>query len=394
MRNLRTISQEKKIALVCKIATIVFFIGYSIFFTILFHRYYTCTSRDMYWSDLLLHLGFARKGMNLYSLTYLLLGLVDKLPHAGWLTSGMLTAFLLLGVVASKLLLQQIMPKVNKWIVWVLAWIANMFFTFNISYFPGVGELDYRGMLNFNVYHNPTYIMMKPFALLTLWFFFRLINKYADEGIKVYEWFVLSGLMLLTTWFKPNFMIGFSLSLLCLLIFDFIRHRGKKILNYIALGTTVFPSVALMYFQQTVLFSGGNSNSQMKLGFMTGLRAMAHHPEIKIFLSLIFPLVILCFVFKDLIKDRFYAFGWFHMIVNLGITVFVYETGYRLHHGNFIWSSFFALGVLFIVSLAKLVKLAQEKRVGALALSSGALGAHVFCWINYVCDLMSGTMGF
>ena len=42
----------------------------------------------------------------------------------------------------------------------------------------------------------------------------------------------------------------------------------------------------------------------------------------------------------------------------------------------------------------QLVKLAQEKRVGALAISSGALGAHVFCWINYVCDLMSGTMGF
>ena len=82
MRNLRTISQEKKIALVCKIATIVLFVGYTVFFTILFHRYYTCTSQDMYWSDLLLHLGFARKGMNLYSLTYLLLGLVDKLPHA------------------------------------------------------------------------------------------------------------------------------------------------------------------------------------------------------------------------------------------------------------------------------------------------------------------------
>ena len=156
----------------------------------------------------------------------------------------------------------------------------------------------------------------------------------------------------------------------------------------------MFPSVALMYFQQTVLFSGGNSNSQMKLGFMVGLRAMAHHPQIKIFLSLIFPLVILCFVFKELIKDRFYAFGWFHMIVNLCITVFVYETGYRLHHGNFIWSSFFALGILFMVSLAKLVKLGQERRIGALALSSGALGAHVFCWINYVCDLMSGSMGF
>lgn len=394
MRNLKTISQEKRIASVCRVLTVIFFIGYAVFFTVLFHRMYLCTSRDMYWSDLLLHLGFARKSMNLYSLTYLLLGAVDKLPSPEWMIPSMLTAFLLLGVVASKLLLQELMPKLNGWIVWILAWISNMFFALNVTYFPLIGEIDYRGLLNFNVYHNPTYIMMKPCAIFCIWFFFRLINKYAEKGIRVWEWFVFAGLMLLTTFFKPNFMIGFSITLLIVLIVDFIRHRGKKILNYIALGTTVFPSVALMYFQQTVLFSGGNSNSQMKLGFMVGLRAMAHHPEIKIFLSMIFPIVILCFVFRDMFKDRIFAFGWLHMIVNLGITVFLYETGYRLHHGNFIWNSFFALGILFMVSIVKYVKLAQEKRVGAFALTSGALGAHVFCWVNYVCDMMSGTMGF
>lgn len=393
MRTLKTMRQEQKIALVCKIATFVFFIGYAVFFTILFYRLYHGT-RTEYWSDLPLHLGFARKSMNLYSLTYLLLGAVDKLPHPALMTSLMLTFFLLLGVAASKLLLQQLMPRLNRWIVWMLAWLANMFFALNVSYFPLIGELDYRGILNFNIYHNPTYIMMKPFAILCVWFFFRLMNKYAVKGIRVYEWFIFAGLMLLTTFFKPNFMIGFSISMLVVLAVDFIRHRGKKILNYIALGTTVFPSVALMYFQQTVLFSGGNANSHMNIGFMTGLRAMAHHPEIKIVLSLVFPLIILCFVFKDLFRDRFFAFGWLHMAVNLGITVFLYETGYRLHHGNFIWSSFFALGIVFIVSLAKYVKLAEEKRIGAFALTSGALGAHFFCWVNYVFDMMHGNIGF
>ena len=391
MRNLRTTSEEKRIALICKILTFALFIGYAIFFTILFHRQYWLGSPYQYSADLHTHIAFSRLGKNMYSLTYYLLGFADKLVHRGGVTCIMLTSFLLLGIVASKVLLQHLMPKVNRWIVWVFAFLANMFFTFNLTYIPHIGSLDVRGMLNFNVYHNPTYIMMKPFAIFSVWFFLRLMNKYTEKGIKVSEWFIFSGLMLLTTFFKPNFMIGFSISMLIVLIFDFFRHKGKIILHCIALGTTVFPSVALMVYQQATLF---NANSQLKIGFMTGLRAMAYRTEFTIPLSLVFPVIILIFAFRDLFKDRYYTFGWLHMLVNLSITLFVYETGHRLPHGNFIWSSFFALGVLFIVSLTKLVKLAQEKRVGALAVSSGALGAHVFCWINYVCDLMSGTMGF
>lgn len=391
MKYSKTISEKQKIALVCKIATFVFFIGYAIFFTILFHRQYWLGSPQQYQADLHTHIAFGRTGKNLYSLTYILLGLVDKLPHPGVCTSVMLTGFLLLGVVASKVLLQFLMPKQNKWIVWVFAWIANMFFAFNMPYIPHFGELYYRGMLNFNVYHNPTYIMMKPFAIFSVWFFFRLLNRYAEKGIKVYEWFVFSGLMLLTTFFKPNFMIGFSISMLIVLIFDFFRHKGKIILRCIALGTTVFPSVALMVYQQATLF---NANSQLKIGFMTGLRAMAYRTEFTIPLSLVFPVIILIFAFRDLFKDRYYTFGWLHMLVNLSITLFVYETGHRLPHGNFIWSSFFALGILFIVSLVKYEKLARQRRIGALALSSGALGVHVFCWVNYVSDLFRGGLGF
>ncbi len=393
MRNLRITSEEKRIALICKILTFALFIGYAIFFTILFHRQYWLGSPYQYSADLHTHIAFSRLGKNMYSLTYYLLGFADKLVHRGGVTCIMLTSFLLLGIVASKVLLQHLMPKVNRWIVWVFAFLANMFFTFNLTYIPHIGSLDVRGMLNFNVYHNPTYIMMKPFAIFSVWFFLRLMNKYTEKGIKVSEWFIFSGLMLLTTLFKPNFMIGFSVSMLCVLIFDFIRHRGKIFLRCVALGTTVFPSLAVMLYQQITLF-GADTDSKMQIGFMVGLRAMAYHPGFKILLSMVFPIVILAFVFKDLLKDRKYTFGWLHMIINLGITCFVYETGHRLSHGNFLWSSFFAIGILFIVSIAKYVEIARERRIGALALSSGVLGVHVFSWMNYVGVLIQGGLGY
>ena len=181
--------------------------------------------------------------------------------------------------------------------------------------------------------------------------------------------------------------------MLCVLIFDFIRHRGKIFLRCVALGTTVFPSLAVMLYQQITLF-GADTDSKMQIGFMVGLRAMAYHPGFKILLSMVFPIVILAFVFKDLLKDRKYTFGWLHMIINLGITCFVYETGHRLSHGNFLWSSFFAIGILFIVSITKYVEIARERRIGALALSSGVLGVHVFSWMNYVGVLIQGGLGY
>lgn len=392
MRTVRTISREKQTALACRIITYALFIGYSIFFFILFYRQYTLGApKIIYRSDLHQHIKFGKSGNMLYSLTYIILGFLDSLPHPELFIPAALLFFLLLGVVAAKVLLQFILKDWNKWHIWIFAWISNMFFPLTMPYIPHIGEFDYRGLLNFNVYHNPTYIMMKPFAIFSVYMFFRLFKKYADEGIKVSEWFIFAGLMLLTTLFKPNFMIGFSISMLCMMIFDFIKRRGKGFLKFVVFGTTVFPSIALMVYQEITLF---DANSSMKIGFMTALRKMAYHPEIKLLLSLVFPIVILCFVFKDIIKDKIYAFSWLHMIINLAITVFIYETGYRANHGNFIWSSNFAIGILFIASLAKLLELAKQKRPVAFGVSAAVLGVHVFCWINYIFDIFQGNLAF
>ena len=72
-------------------------------------------------------------------------------------------------------------------------------------------------------------------------------------------------------------------------IADFIRHRGKIFLRCVALGTTVFPSLAVMLYQQITLF-GADTDSKMQIGFMVGLRAMAYHPGFKILLSMVFPI--------------------------------------------------------------------------------------------------------
>ncbi len=390
MNHANPIKQRSKYSNTCRVLTIIFFVLHCVMFIFLFHQqYYHGTNGFM--SDMLMHIEFFKTGKNLYSLTYVCLGLLNMLPNPGDCIAVYQTALLLLGVFATKKLLQFLMPHKDKWIVWVYAWMCNMFFKIVIPLIPFVGTFRYEVILNFNVYHNPTYIAMKPFAILSVYYFLTFIKTYHTKRISVKQWLIFTGLMLLTTAFKPNFIVGFSLAVLCVLIIDFFRHKGKNILNYIIVGTAVLPSIGLTLFQQSKVF---DNSSHLRIGFMTALNAMNQYSLITIFLSMVFPLAILAYCFRDVVKDKFYAFGVLQMVTNLAITFFVYEDGWRLNHGNFLWSSYFAVGIFCAVSMYKHNKLVEQNNKGAVIITSAILGAHVMGWVNYVFDLLNGGRPF
>ena len=366
---------------------------YTIVMLTLFYRQYYWTNNVNYFkSDLTMHIKFGKSGDSLYSLMYICLGFLDSLPYPGICIGVFLTAFLLFGVWATRQIIAFARPKQDKWVVWIYAWICNLVFPLTVSYIPHFGSFNYRGLLNFNIYHNSTYIAMKPFALLAVLCFFKMMfNRYYEKRISVKDWIVFSLMMLLATAFKPNFIVGFSLTVLCVLIADFIRCRGKNILNFILVGTTVFPSVLLTLYQQAQLF---DEKSQMKIGFMKALGAMTKHPAIPVLLSLAFPLVILAFAFKDIKPDKFYRFAWVHMLINLAMTLFLYETGSRLKHGNFLWGSYLAIGLLFILSVCKLDELFEKRKLGYAFCGSMVLGMNVFCWFNYIFSILKGNFPF
>lgn len=390
MDNLKRPIQKSKYSNTCMVLSMIFFVGYSAMFLYLFHQQYYFGNYG-WMSDMLMHIDFFKTGENLYSLTYVVLGLLDKLPFPGEAIAVYQTGMLLLGVFATKKLLQFLMPGRDKWIVWVYAWMCNMFFKIIIPLIPFVGTFRYEVLLNFNVYHNPTYIAMKPFAIFSVYYFLTFIKTYHSERIGIKKWLIFTGLMLLTTAFKPNFIVGFSLAVLVVLIFDFIKHKGKNILNYIIVGTTVLPSIALVIFQQSQVF---DDKSHLRVGFMTALNAMDKNSLITLFLSMVFPIAITIYCFKDIFKDKLYAFGILQMLTNLCITFFVYEDGWRLNHGNFIWSSYFAVGIFCAVSMYKHNKLVQTNRKDAVIITSAILGAHFMGWVNYVFDLLNGGRPF
>ncbi len=390
------LSQRQKTARACMIATIVFALAYTAVFLLIFYRQYYWENRaaGFYMSDTHAHIKFGQSGQSLYSLMYLTLGLLDRLPMGGVWIAAFLVILLLFGILATKMLLQYLLPKQNKWVVWIYAFLCNMVFPITMAYVPYFGDFRYKGMLNFNIYHNSTYIGMKPFALLAVLFLFRILKTYAEQRMSWKDWVGLAGMMLAATAFKPNFIVGFAVAILVVLIVDFIRVRGKHFLNFVIMGSTVLPGFFLTLYQRAALYEADSAGSQLKIGFLTALRAVVKHPEIPLLLSFVFPLVVLAFCIKDLKSDKFYRFAWLHMLINLAMTVMLYETGARLRHGNFFWGSYFAIGVVFILSVVKLDELIEKKRMGALTVSSMALGAHVLCWVNYVCTIIKGAKPF
>ncbi len=343
-------------------------------FTLFALQYYFPSS---YSSDLLLHIDIGKTGKNCYSIVYICLALLDSLPFPGMFIALFLTFFMVLGIWAVKKMLEILMPNEDKWIIWLSALICNMVFPIFIM---SISTFIMKGYLNFNVYHNPTYIAMKPFAILSVVCFYKIQNSYTKRCISLKEWLSFSLVMLISALCKPSFVFGFLLSLLIVLIADFIKCKGKGIKNFVAVGTTAFPTAAVLLYQQAVLF---DTESKIGIGFMTALNAAVKHPVLKIIGSLIFPLVIVSLFYKDIIKDKAYGFAWLNMGVSLFIMCCFYEQGDRLKHGNFFWSAYFFAGLLFIMSIYKFNQLIREKRVYPLVLSSVVLGIHFFCWLNY-----------
>ena len=393
---MKRLSHQQKTYRTCMFATAALTLIYTAVFLVIFYRQYYWEDRRIgfYMSDTHPHIAFGQSGKSLYSIMYLALGALDRLPQAGMWIAAYLALFLLFGIWATKMLLQHLLPERNKWVVWIYAYVCNMVFPITMAYVPYFGDFRYKGMLNFNIYHNSTYIGMKPFALLAVLFLFRVIKTYAEKRMSWKDWAGLSGMMLAATAFKPNFIVGFAPAILVVMIVDFFRVRGKHFLNFLIMGTTVLPGFFLTLYQSAALYQTETSDSQLKIGFLTAMKAVVKHPAVPLFLSFVFPLVILAFAFRDLKTDKLYRFVWLHMAINLVMTLFLYESGRRLIHGNYFWGSYFAIGVVFILSVAKFDGLVQRQKTGSLVVSSMVLGAHVLCWINYVCTIIKGAKPF
>ncbi len=182
----------------------------------------------------------------------------------------------------------------------VYLYFASLLCNMHMSLFlPFFNNHRFLGLPSFALYHNSTYIAIRPFALLSILVFIKLREKYVLERINLKEWFIFALLMIITTWFEPNFLFGFVPCMLIIMIIDFAKGHCKKVLNYVIFSSTVFPIVFLMLWRQIQLF---NENAETVLGFSVFKVWFfyAKNPIIALLQSIAFPMIILLFNYKHL----------------------------------------------------------------------------------------------
>ncbi len=211
---------------------------------------------DPYTSDLGMHLAFAQRGM-VYSTVSLLIGPAYALAGRVGIAV-LLAAFHLAAVAVFACGLRTALPDAPRPARLLVSLVVNL----ATAVWMPRGGYWYQGTVGGTIYHNTTYIMLAPFALLAMLAFYRVWPTMRDDlDLRAYA--VYTVLLTVATSFKASLIFAFAPTLLVLLIADFIRTRAKNLKNEILIGSSVFPRCSALLYPGQGLVCGRGSGIRL-----------------------------------------------------------------------------------------------------------------------------------
>lgn len=219
-------------------------------------------------------------------------------------------------------------------------------------YAPFFNKNIYLGQGTPNIWHNPTWIMMQPFALLC----FFLTERYLQLS-HWDNWMIgmASAALVISAFFKPSFALVFipALALYSLLVPAFKRFLN---LNMVGIVMIVMPTLILMGFQYQIKYSPDKIQATSVI-FAPFEVWGAKTPSIAFstLLTLAFPLATVFLKPKSLIEQQGYLLAWLLVLVAFLQRLLLAESGGFKPHGNWAWGYFIAIKVIFIYSLLTLM---------------------------------------
>lgn len=215
-----------------------------------------------------------------------------------------------------------------------------------------------------NVWHNPTYIFMRPFAIATLYFFVRYYEtlfgaKLCSKNEVVRHGLCFSGMLFLSVLAKPNFALFFLISAGLVVAVSIIKQLNKNTIYYgFLVLLCVLPSIGLMLWQKW--FCSAYSIVEFGLTFRP-LSAIFTLPLIRGFVSLYLTstLFFCAYGYKLIGKNILYT----TIFIMLACSSFVwYGTAQGIDmFTDYAWSYFISLFLCSIISALYSVKHIKNK---------------------------------
>ena len=351
---------------------------------------------DPYTSDLGQHLAFAREGM-IYSTTSLLIGPAYALGGR-W---GIAVLLALFHLAAVALFARALRPAVPAWSR-PARLLASLVINLAQAVWIPRGGYWYQGTIIGTVYHNTTYIMLAPFALLAVLAFYRAWRSMTGK-LDLRAWLVYTVLLTVATSFKASLVFAFAPALLLLLIADLVRTRGRNLWQEVIMGCSVLPSIALCLIQANVLFA--EADSGMKLIFTVDFdrHAMLWGPFNEAALlglvrSLVFVAAVGILLGRRAWSGLRYRFSLLVFGVAMAEALLLVESGERLYHANLWWGPFICYWLFLLESVSVWLRSCTAWKAGdreghlglRLGLCGAALAWHVISGLCFLVLLMQG----
>ncbi len=298
---------------------------------------------------------------------------------------------------------------------WLLAVLLAAVFTANALTAPGCPFVTDRGYVN--SWHNPTNIMVRPFAAAVFYMTLRIYNRrrcgthaiLVSENTAPFafgdrlrdEWrrpvFTRGELLLyplcllLSVYAKPAFLQFFAPAIFLFLLMDVIRTKGRLLPFCVKLALAYLPAVLVIGTQFLNYFGGFSSLAEAQSSAET-LRAMEEAAGETIYydatsnfdltgiafyyilpsfsgvgevlketlkavvLTLYLCAFPLAVFFLDRPEDRrgaAWRLGLWGVIAARLESLLLHELGIRVNHGNFRWAYFIAVWLLWTVAIVR-----------------------------------------
>lgn len=259
-----------------------------------------------------------------------------------------LMSYLATGLLLQRRFLRMFLPnqKYRQTLSWLTALICMnvapiLLFT--------LGDRLLVGYIKPNVWHNPTFNLLKPFAL---WIFFFVIDHWKLK-ISGKQWVLLSLMTGLSILSKPNFILSFLPAVFLLLL---LRIRSLRGIPWRLLLAMIIPAFLLLGYQYLVKYSG-SSESQIAFMPFKGVFAYAgnaHKLVIFYLLSILFPIIYSIFADKKIKEEFEFQLVWINFGTAVLTPVLFVEQPY-MGSFNFMWGQNIASFLLFVNTIGWLI---------------------------------------